>query len=194
MNFPFKFSLEIIFWWWEQYLLQRKTQNLRNSTKKSTRHKRKCFEINLLNTERDHHEGSAQKKSNIHVGLWLWKWGLMCVNGCRYYKPNIHKVLTDGCWAPAGQDVTVQGPAAHSLSHRHGPSELITACCARILKEQLKTWLGAGMTNHWRKHLRALPSASQGWRGCRESIMKEGGRPSWVTWNQEMQFLPTPQI
>lgn len=73
MNFPFKFSLEIIFWWWEQYLLQRKTQNLRNPTKKSTRHKRKCFEINLLNTERDHHEGSAQKKSNIHVGLWLWK-------------------------------------------------------------------------------------------------------------------------
>lgn len=57
MNSPFKFSLEIIFWWWEQYLLQKRTQNLRNPTKK-------CFEMNLLSREQDHHEGFAQKYAN----------------------------------------------------------------------------------------------------------------------------------
>lgn len=33
-DFPFKFSLEIIFWCWDQYQLQRTTQNPKNPTKK----------------------------------------------------------------------------------------------------------------------------------------------------------------
>lgn len=81
MNFPFKFSLEVIFQRWEQYLLQRKTQHLRNPTRKVTGLKENALKLiylvqNTTTMKVSHRNKSTTSYWTVVMGRRsdVWEW------------------------------------------------------------------------------------------------------------------------